>query len=134
MSAPTQYPLEEVVVEDNDDYLSISLGFVSPEDQLDTLHVVCGKIFTGASPTPSEEKLYLERTDQSQSIAGGLVSIRCREHAIDLEIDREAQDALGLPAAVSLRFVCSDIERMCALAGFRAMALLNPNEDIRFDD
>lgn len=128
-----EYPLEEIAVEDNDDFISLSLGFVSPEDPLDTLHVVCGKMVTDAVPPPSEERLYLERTDQSQSIEGGVVSIHCSERSIDFEIDTHAQTALGLPATFSLRFACADIERERAISTLKAMAMLNRADDIRFD-
>jgi hypothetical protein len=134
MTAVLEYPLEEITVEDNDDFVSLSLGFVSQDNPLDTLHVVCGKMFTGATPTPIEERLYLERTDQSQSIEGGVVSIRCSERSIDFEIDTEAQAALGLPATFSLRFDCADIERERAMATLKKMAILNRADDIRFDD
>ncbi len=133
-TAMLEYPLEEIAVEDNEDFVSLSLGFVSPEDPLDTLHIVCGKIFTDTAPPQIEERLYLERTDQSQSIEGGVVSIYCNERTIAFEITIEAQIALGLPAKFSLRFACADIERQRAMSTLKSMAILNRNDDIRFDD
>jgi hypothetical protein len=129
-----EYALEEIAFEDNEDFVSLSLGFVSPEDPLDTLHVVCGKIFTGALPTPVEETLYLERTDQSQSIEDGVVSIRCSKRSIDFEINADAQAALALPSNFSLRFTCSESERERAISILKTIAALNKTCDIRFDD
>jgi len=98
------FQVEEIFTE-QDNLLVLSLGFVSPDDPLDTIHFACGRRRSGASPPSIEDLLYVERTDQSLACDGSeVVRLASYRDRLELILTESGADALGLPAHTLFRF------------------------------
>ena len=94
----TAFEVEEVFTEE-DGLLVLSLGFASPDDPLDVLHIACGRSRSGVEPPPVEDLLYLERTDQDLACDGSeVIRLTAHPERIELFLTTNGADALGLPA------------------------------------
>lgn len=85
----------------DEDFLWLTLGFVSPTDPLDALHIACGKTQTGI---PEQDALYLERTDHDLACSGQVLALHARKGAIALDLTPSGAAALGLPAQIRFTF------------------------------
>ena len=96
--------VEEIMVEEGE-LLVLSLGFASPDDPLDVLHIACGRTRSGAEPPLLEDLLYLERTDQDLACDGRAVRalIGHADH-VELLLTAEGAAALGFAACTRFRF------------------------------
>lgn len=94
---PEHFQIQEVMTE-SDNWLALSLGFVSPRDPLDTLHFVSAKHPDGKTP------LYLERKDQSLSCTGQVIRLACEDGGITLSLTEEGARSLHLEPTVHFSF------------------------------
>lgn len=94
---PEHFQVDEVMTE-NGDWLALSLGFVSPDDPLDTLHFVAGKNPERKTP------LYVERTDQGLSCIGQVIRLACEEGGLTLSLTEQGASALHLEPMVRFGF------------------------------
>ncbi len=95
MLAKTEkFPLEEVMSGESDGTLWVSLGFSSPLNAKDVLHVVCGNKRPGPEDPP-EQDIYLERFDQSYSTPDGAEGIAVGARQIKLSLTRKGAHALA---------------------------------------
>ena len=114
-----EYHQLEQVMSSSDEQLWVTLGFSSTLEHNDVLHIV-----PGAEPDGSDG-LYLERFDQSYSIAGGARSIVVTPRTISIQLTDDARRELA--------FESTDLvfEAVAPVAGyqeavqmFRKMALI----------
>ena len=87
------YRIEEVHCGD-DDCLWVSLGFVSPDNPLDVLHIVCAFDVEPQDREHGMDAIYLERDDQSRSGYGGADRIRVGERSVELRLNAGGRDSL----------------------------------------
>jgi hypothetical protein len=103
-AAGAPFQVEEVFAEEND-LLVLSLGFVSAENPLDVIHIVCGREKSGREPPPVEDLLYIERTDQSLACDGrDVVSLAGYDDRIVLALTPEGARTLSLSERTVFRF------------------------------
>jgi len=103
MTTSQDFEVEEVFTDDGE-LLVLSLGFASPQDPLDILHLVCGKALSGRIPRPLEDELYVERTDQSLACTGQVVRLAVEDGGIVLTLTEAGMAQLQLPATTRFRF------------------------------
>lgn len=89
---------------ENNELISLSLGFESHDDPYDILHIVSGKSLSNSTPKPLEDNLYLERTDQSLSCTGEVVSIKVENQLIKIEFTEVGSLSLGFDRVVEFSF------------------------------
>ncbi|MCT7376902.1 hypothetical protein [Chelativorans salis] len=94
---PEHFQVDEVMTESGD-RLALSLGFVSPNDPLDTLHFVAGNNPERKTP------LYVERTDQSLSCIGQVIRFACEGGGLTLSLTEQGARSLGLKPMVRFGF------------------------------
>ena len=98
------FQVEEIFTEQGD-LLVLSLGFVSPDDPLDTLHFACGRTRSGAEPPSLEDLLYVERTDQSLACdVNEVLRLACHRDRLELTLTEAGAEALDLPKHTVFRF------------------------------
>lgn len=100
-AAETTFDVEELFVGDDDDLLWLTLGFASPAEPLDVLHIVCGKTATGLA---DEDALYLERTDQDLACSGQVLALTASKTTLALRLTAEGAAALRLPTHTRFTF------------------------------
>lgn len=98
------FQVEEVFTEQNE-LLVLSLGFVSPEDAFDVIHIVCGRERSGQQPVPIEDLLYIERTDQDRACDGrDVLSLLAHGSGIELGLTQAGARLLGLAESTAFLF------------------------------
>lgn len=98
------FQVEEVFTEQNE-LLVLSLGFASPEDAFDVIHIACGHERSGRQPLPVEDLLYIERTDQDRTCDGrDVLNLVACDDRIELGLTEAGARQLGLPARAVFRF------------------------------
>ncbi|MBO9680681.1 MAG: hypothetical protein J7556_20815 [Acidovorax sp.] len=116
------FEVEEVFTE-HPELIVLSLGFASAHDPLDVLHFACGRLRSGRQPTPVEDLLYVERTDQSLACDGReVVGLTGYGDHIELRLTGEGARLLGLAPCTRFGFNAHPELRAPALAQIEAMA------------
>ncbi len=92
-----RYTLEEIMSANDAAGLWVTLGFTSGREPNDVLHIVSDE---QAAAMPEDERLYLERFDQSYACDGGAELVRVRPDAVEVHLTHDAQAALGFSDAV----------------------------------
>lgn len=100
-AAAATFDVAELFVGDDDGLLWLTLGFASPAEPLDVLHIVCGKAATGLA---DEDALYLERTDQDLACSGQVLALTACATTLALHLTAEGAAALGLPTHTRFTF------------------------------
>ena len=101
-AADATFDVAELFLGDDDGLLWLTLGFVSPAEPLDVLHIACGKVATGVA---DEDALYLERTDQDLACSGQVLALAAHEGGVLLRLTAEGAAALGLPLHTRFTFL-----------------------------
>jgi hypothetical protein len=99
-----QFEVCEIFTENNE-LISLSLGFESHDDPYDILHIVSGKSLSNTIPKPLEDHLYFERTDQSLSCTGEVVAIKVENQLIKIEFTEVGSLSLGFDRVVEFLFI-----------------------------
>ncbi|QNP60597.1 hypothetical protein [Paenacidovorax monticola] len=116
------FEVEEVFTE-HPELIVLSLGFASAHDPLDVLHFACGHQRSGRQPSPVEDLLYVERTDQSLACDGReVVGLTGYGDHIELRLTGEGARLLGLAPCTLFGFNAHPELRAPALAQIEAMA------------
>jgi hypothetical protein len=98
------FQVEEVFTEQNE-LLVLSLGFASPEDAFDVIHIVCGRERSGRQPAPVEDLLYIERTDQDRACDGrDVLCLVAHDDRIELGLTQAGARLLGLAESTAFLF------------------------------
>lgn len=92
-AADATFDVAELFLGDDDGLLWLTLGFASPAEPLDVLHIACGKAATGVA---EEDALYLERTDQDLACSGQVLTLAVRDGGVALSVTPEGAAALDL--------------------------------------
>ncbi len=100
--AEATFEVAEVFSGDDDGLLWLTLGFVSPAEPLDVLHIACGKVATGAADA---DALYLERNDQDLACSGQVLALTVNDTDVTLRLTAEGATALGLPTVTRFCFI-----------------------------
>lgn len=86
--------LEEVASGSDEDSYWVTLGFRSPEEESDTLHLVCGK---EEDIHPDLRGLYIERLDQGMSDYDLADAVVVSPDGVEVELNGRGQEVLKLP-------------------------------------
>ena len=97
------YDLKEIMSGDDEDCLWVTLGFSSDLEELDVLHIVCGKWIDPQGRKTGMDGIYLERFDQAYSGYKGADSIGVSPSIIKIGLNRKGKKALGFKGAVTFR-------------------------------
>lgn len=100
MPEPT-FDVTELFFGDDDGLLWLTLGFASPAEPLDVLHIACGKAATGVA---DEDALYLERTDQDLACSGQVLTLAVRDGCVALTLTPAGAAAIDLPLHTDFTF------------------------------
>lgn len=98
--SPARFEVEEVFHGDDDGLLWLTLGYASPRDPLDVLHIACGQP-TGAA---EQDALYLEGNDQSLAASGQVLALVAQAGRVELHLTPTGAAALGLAERVVFAF------------------------------
>ncbi|MGO1071903.1 hypothetical protein [Lysobacter sp. CA199] len=99
------YRIEEVHCgEEEDEYLWVTLGFVSEENDLDVLHIVCACQVGPQDRAGAMDRIYLERDDQSRGGYGGAERIVAGENSVEVLFNAAGLDQLEFGGSLSLQW------------------------------
>lgn len=130
---PQAFEVEEVLTE-HGELLVLSLGFASPSEPLDVLHMACGRQRSGCEPPLLEDELYLERTDQSMACDGRDVRRLVGRHScIELELTEAGAASLALSRVTRFHFNAHPELHAIAVCQLAAMARAGQPR-VRIDD
>jgi hypothetical protein len=89
------WPLEEIMSGDEPGWW-VTLGFTSPLEPNDPLHIVASEPV--GAPAGTDGRIYLERFDQAYSADPGATEVRVRNQAVEFDLTEEAQRSLAFGA------------------------------------
>lgn len=78
----------------------VTVGFSSPLEPNDVLHIVCAKILDASDEENGMDSIYLERFDQAYSCYSGAEKIVASSTSITVELNSHGQQSLYLPSQV----------------------------------
>lgn len=128
-----RYPLDEVTFGVEDSCLWVTLGFSSPLERNDLLHIVCATSVDAQDRRSGMADLYLERFDQAYSCYGGADLVLVTPALVDLRLNARGCDALRFDGAVMLDVPESLHPYRDALLIFRRMLGLECGARIRIE-
>lgn len=100
--ADATFDVAELFFGDDDGLLWLTLGFASPAEPLDVLHLACGKAATGVA---EEDALYLERADQDLACSGQVLALAVHNGGLALSLTPEGAASLDLPQHTRFTFL-----------------------------
>ena len=104
MTRSQKYELQSIKSGVSGSDLWVSLGFSSPLEKWDVLHVVCAKKVDDQDRDLEMDSIYLERFDQVYSCYQGANSIRVHQHGVDLRLTKHGVKALNFAPHLRLVF------------------------------
>ena len=84
--------------------LWVSLGFSSPLERWDVLHIVCAKRFDDQDRELGMDSIYLERFDQAYSCYKAASRIRVHQRGVDLHLTKQGAKALDFAPILRLTY------------------------------
>lgn len=99
------YQIEEAHSgEEEGEYLWVTLGFVSEDNDLDVLHIVCACEVDQQDRDGAMDAIYLERDDQSRGGYDGAERILAGERSIEVRLNAAGLEQLEFGDSLSLQW------------------------------
>ena len=106
MTRSQKYELQSIKSGVSGSDLWVSLGFSSPLEKWDVLHVVCAKKVDDQDRELGMDSIYLERFDQAYSCYQGASSIRVHQYGVDFRLTKHGAKALDFTRSETVRYDC----------------------------